>query len=302
LEQRAMPMGPHFHFLTLTVLVGCMTCRAQMTFEVGAPSKARYPNDDMMHPSNQWHYIDETGKDKGPVGLEELRGMFYEDQLLGSSKVWLPGMETWEEIDKVTRLREYMSAQRATDPRSKLLFDADGFVSKMNTFESTIKETGTGGKGSDLFCAKKAALNMLLSKSALKEMLKDVLVEVKTSEEDKKKLKARLAELRRNATEIEVSFKNDLEETDAGLKLMKQNFDAYKTAYEKVRDYKPKYKVLQTYRDIFRASMSLNSNLMKIYVIQPVKKIGGLYFTLGVVVLLLLASRLRSSKSDPDTE
>ena len=36
-----------------------------------------------------------------------------------------------------------------------------------------------------------AALNMLLSKSALKEMLKDVLVEVKTSEEDKKKLKVR---------------------------------------------------------------------------------------------------------------
>ena len=32
---------------------------------------------------------------------------------------------------------------------------------------------------------------MLLSKSALKEMLKDVLVEVKTSEEDKKKLKVR---------------------------------------------------------------------------------------------------------------
>ena len=48
--------------------------------------------------------------------------------------------------------------------------------------------------------------------------------------------------------------------------------------------------------------MSLNGNLMKIYVLQPVKRIGGLYFTLGVVVLLLLASRLRSSKSDPDTE
>ena len=36
----------------------------------------------------------------------------------------------------------------------------------------------------------------------------------------------------------------------------------------------------QTYRDIFRASMSLNSNLMKIYVIQPVKKIGGLYLVM----------------------
>jgi DNA repair exonuclease SbcCD ATPase subunit len=172
----------------------------------------------------------------------------------------------------------------------------------MNTFESTIKEMGTGGKGSDLFCAKKAALNKLLTKQHLKEMLKDVLVEVKTSEEDKKKLKARLAELRRNLTETESTYKDILEETEAGLELMKQNFEAYKTAYEKVRDYKPKYRVLQTYRDIFRASMSLNGNLMKIYVLQPVKRIGGLYFTLGVVVLLLLASRLRSSKSDPDTE
>jgi hypothetical protein len=84
-----------------------------MTLEVGGQQKARYPNDDMMHPSNTWHYIDETGKDKGPVGLEELRGLFYEEQILGSSKVWLPGMEAWEEIDKVTRLREYLSTHRA---------------------------------------------------------------------------------------------------------------------------------------------------------------------------------------------
>jgi hypothetical protein len=92
------------------------------------------------------------------------------------------------------------------------LFDADGFVSKMNTFESTIRESGPGseGKGSDLFCAKKAchnvpvamewrlghallmwqgALNVILTKKKLKEMLKEVLTEVQTSEEDRVKLK-----------------------------------------------------------------------------------------------------------------
>merc|ERR1711998_708084 len=175
-----------------------------------------------------------------------------------------------------------------------LLFDADGFVSKMNTFESTIKETGAGGQGSDLFCAKKAALNKLLTTANLKEMLKDALVEVKTAADDKAKLKARLTELRTNLTASQANDAAMIEETEAGLKLMKQNFDAYKAAYEKVRDYKPKYKVLQTYRDIFRASMSLNSNLARVYVLAPIKKIGGLYFSLGVVVLLLLASRLRS--------
>merc|ERR1712139_518661 len=139
-------------------------------------------------------------------------------------------------------------------------------------------ETGGGGTGTDLFCAKKAALNKLLTKANLKEMLKDVLVEVKTAADDKAKLKARLTELRTNLTASQANDAAMIEETEAGLKLMKQNFDAYKAAYEKVRDYKPKYNVLQTYRDIFRASMSLNSNLARVYVLAPIKKIGGLYF------------------------
>ena len=77
---------------------------------------AKYPNDDMLHPSNKWHFIDETGKDKGPVSLEEIRGMFYKDELLGTSRVWLPGMDEWSEIDKIPVLRNHLSEQRACAP------------------------------------------------------------------------------------------------------------------------------------------------------------------------------------------
>ncbi len=89
---------------------------------------AKYPNDDMLHPSNKWHYIDETGKDMGPVSLEEIKGMFYKDELLGTSRVWLPGMEEWSEIDKVPALRGYLSEQRACAP-----FTASGIASLTDT-------------------------------------------------------------------------------------------------------------------------------------------------------------------------
>ena len=82
----------------------------------------------MLHPSNKWHFIDETGKDKGPVSLEEMRGLFYKDELLGTSRVWLPGMEEWSERDKVPALRGYLSEQRACAP-----FTASGIASLTDT-------------------------------------------------------------------------------------------------------------------------------------------------------------------------
>lgn len=52
-------------------------------------------------PAKEWFYIDEDGKQHGPVTMEVMKKLWDDDLITGATFVWSEGMDKWKRVREV---------------------------------------------------------------------------------------------------------------------------------------------------------------------------------------------------------
>ena len=67
---------------------------------------------DLSSPAEEdrlWYYLDQSHQQMGPVSIIALRELWHRGQLELNSYVWAEGMEQWQKVDQLPKLKEALN-------------------------------------------------------------------------------------------------------------------------------------------------------------------------------------------------